>query len=128
MKFLEKSLVPLTLFFIALAYAFFFWFLVGAKPRENVASVCIYEVTINQLINHVNIGWTPEVCTGLDVRLPEDHDKLTHSPFNPVCPVFSVQMWPGFDLPVLDYARDCDLNFLPEERRAVIGHALEEEG
>ncbi len=128
MKTPKKRTIEILLFTLALTlvYIGFGFLLFGAKSVEKAPrpletpSVCIYEVVINQLVNLVNIGWTDAPCQDLDIRIPLDHSVLEHSWFNPTCPVFAVQAWPGTYLPVIDYADACDQGMVkpPVERLA----------
>ena len=117
MKIPNKVQVGFVIVAVVLAYLGFILVLFGAKPKEPVLGVCIYEVVINQLINHVSIGWTSSPCQDLDIREIPDHERLTHSAFNPNCTVFAIQTWPGVYLPIVDYADACALDFVPESRQ-----------
>ena len=97
------------------------------NPRAIVPGICIYEVSMSALINTINIGWTLSPCRDLDIREIEDYTQLTHSSFQPVCLVYSVQAWPGIYLPVVDYrAESCRADQLPLQRQAAGGvfHAI----
>lgn len=100
--------------------------ILGAKPKSALPGICIYEVSISALINTINIGWTLSPCQDLDIREIDDYHRLIHSSFQPMCPVYSIQTWPGIYLPVIDYNASCDLNNPLPNRQAVGGvfHAI----
>ncbi len=96
----------------------------GATPKPSTPSICIYEVSISMVTNDISIGWTAAPCQDIDMRITSDYYSLMHSHFQPVCPIFSVQAWPGVHLPVVDYAEQCDLDFPPLPRQADISNAI----
>jgi len=120
MKLPNRMKFPLFLLALILSYVLFGIVVFGlTRPTQHSGpDVCIYEVVVNQLVNHINIGWDYEPCGVLDIREVEDHELLTHSSFNPVCPVFAIQTWPGMDLPVVDYSNDCSVDSVPPPREA----------
>jgi len=100
--------------------------ILGTKPANDLPGVCIYEVSMSAISNTINIGWTLSPCRTLDIRELDDYHQLTHSSFQPVCPVYSVQTWPGIYLPVVDYQAGCDVQNIPPTRKANGGvfHAI----
>lgn len=101
--------------------------LLGATPRRGaIPGVCLYEVSMSAITNTINIGWILSPCRDLDIRKIEDYAQLTHSSFQPICPVYSVQAWPGIYLPVVDYQAGCIVHNIPPSRQANGGvfHAI----
>jgi len=105
--------------------AVFVSFLIGAKPKPaDLPGVCIYSVSVNQLINAVSIAWTSQPCQELDVTVEDEYALMQHSQFRASCPVWSVQTWTNVYLPVVDYHESCIFDSNNFDAKVVSDHAI----